>query len=76
MRKLLVAIILVFGIFFTPFHSFSQNSKSKSYKPKTVRVKSYTTKKGKHVKSHYRSKPSKRKHTYIIPIRKPEELVA
>jgi hypothetical protein len=32
--------------------------KRKSYKPKTVHVRSYTTKKGKHVRSYKRSKPS------------------
>lgn len=50
--------------------------KSKSYKPKTVRVKSYTTKKGKHVRSHYRSKPSRRKYNYLMPMVRREELAA
>jgi len=39
----------------------------KSAKAKTVKVKSYKTKKGKHVTAHYRSKPGKR-HSFILPV--------
>lgn len=44
--------------FFMLLSSDSFAQKSKSYKAKTVRVKGYTTKKGKYVKPHYRSKKS------------------
>lgn len=70
MQKIIIAILLAAGLFFTPSDVFSQ--KRKSSKPKTVHVRSYTTKKGKYVRSHYRSKPSKRRHTYIMPMAKKE----
>jgi hypothetical protein len=71
MKKLLLFLTLLGFLALTPSIGFGQkrsSSKSykKSYKPKTVRVKSYTTKKGKHVKSYRRSKPSKRRHAYIL----------
>jgi|GEM_PF-4156642 len=60
MKKVFLTLLLaVFTICFT--HSNAIAQKSKSHKPKTVKVKSYTTKKGKTVRSHYRSKPSRRK---------------
>lgn len=64
--KRIISIFLL--VFFTV--CFSNNDaiaqKSKSYKPKTVKVKSYTTKKGKTVRSYYRSKPSRRRTSRIL----------
>lgn len=49
MKKIFLLIALI-SFFLIPFanESFAQ-SKKKSYKPKTVRVRGYTTKKGKYV---------------------------
>lgn len=70
MKKFLFAFFLtVFTICFTPSITIAQ--KSKSYKPKTVRVKSYTTKKGKSVRSYYRSKPSRGKSSGIFMFKNP-----
>lgn len=61
MKKLLIFFTFLCCLIGSP-HLISAEKK-KSYKPKTVHVRSYTTKKGKHVRSHKRSKPT----TYIIP---------
>ncbi len=59
MKKILLMVI-AFAIALFTFQSTSAQSR-KGYKPKTVHVKSYRTKSGKQVRSHYRSKPSKRR---------------
>lgn len=75
MKKIIIVLLMLFAFATLSQSAFSQ--KRKSSKAKTVRVKSYTTKKGKHVKSHYRSKPSKKRRTFIItPMLKPKELAA
>lgn len=60
MNKIILTFLLTaFILCFIQLDTVAQ--KSKSYKPKTVKVRSYTTKKGKTVRSYYRSKPSRRK---------------
>ncbi len=59
MKKIIVAIIaLVFSLSISNI-AYSQ----RAHRAKTVHVKAYHTKKGKTVKSHYRSKP--RRHSFI-----------
>jgi hypothetical protein len=65
MKKLLIAF--TFLCFLLTLFQVATAQKRKTYKPKTVHVNSYNTKKGKHVRSYKRSKPSA-KHTYIIPM--------
>jgi len=61
MKKLFIVI----AVFFALALAIDGNAQ----KAKTVHVKSYTTKKGKHVDSHYRSRPTRhRKYSYINPI--------
>lgn len=59
---LLTIFTFICFLFTQPIHA----QKRKSSKAKTVRVKSYTTKKGTRVKSHYRSKPGGRRAGIII----------
>jgi hypothetical protein len=59
MRQLFIGFLLFIGAVFTGNAAFSQSRASKS-----VHVKSYTTKRGKYVRSYYRSKPSKSKKKY------------
>jgi hypothetical protein len=60
MKKALMFFCLLGIVFLLPAtQGFGQHKKS--YKPKTVKVRSYTTKKGKYVRSYYRSKPSRRR---------------
>jgi hypothetical protein len=74
MKKFLLGLTFLCCLFFISNTADAQ--KRKSSKAKTVRVKNYTTKKGKHVKSYKRSKPSKR-HTYVIPFSgRKEEMAA
>ena len=76
-KKLLPVFITVitFLLFSFPVNAQKKTYKSKSSsykpkttpaKPKTVHVRSYTTKKGKYVRSHYRSKPTRKKTSFII----------
>lgn len=77
MKKLLLLLTLMGFLAFVPSISFAQRkSGTKSSKPKAVHVKSYTTKTGKHVKSHYRSKPVKRKHAYILEAAENRRIIA
>jgi hypothetical protein len=61
MKKLLTIFAV---ILFTLTASLKVNAQ----KSRSVHVKSYTTKKGKHVNSHYRSRPSRhKKYSYARP---------
>jgi hypothetical protein len=71
MKRILFLILLLAGFILAPAVSEAQRktSSSKSYRPKTVKVRGYVTKKGKYVRPHKRSKPTRRKHSYVMPIR-------
>lgn len=76
MKKILIAVTFLCCLTAFSNHALAQKKssyKTKSAKPKTVRVKSHTTKKGKHVKSHYRSKPTRKKYSYTVPVIVPKE---
>ncbi|MFD2920387.1 hypothetical protein ACFS6H_11735 [Terrimonas rubra] len=61
-----ILLLIIFTITCFLFTHTAHAQKRKSSKAKTVRVKSYTTKKGTRVKSHYRSKPGGRRAGMII----------
>jgi hypothetical protein len=65
MKRIIPLLLLFFASIF--FFNTEVAAQKRSSKPKTVKVKSYTTKKGKHVRSHYRSKPKRKSAYYLIP---------
>ena len=72
MKRIILSLLLFMAILFAPSLCHAQ----KSYKPKTVHVRSYTTKSGKTVRSHWRSKPTRRKHSYVMPVMWRKEMAA
>lgn len=58
MRNLVIAVLAMFLLSTMPAEA-KKRSGGGTYRPKTVAVKSYTTKKGVRVESHKRSSPRK-----------------
>ncbi|MEP7376075.1 MAG: hypothetical protein ABI675_21950 [Chitinophagaceae bacterium] len=73
MKKLMIVLTCLF--LFVGLSQTAMAQKKRSYKAKTVRVKSYNTRKGKRVQSYKRSKPSRRT-TFIMPMALHKEMAA
>lgn len=59
MKRIVLLLSFLFFVLVFPRVASAQT------RAKTVHVRTYTTKKGKTVKAHYRSKPSKHKTAYL-----------
>lgn len=76
MKKLILIASLFFLFAVIPSISNAQKRVSSgAYRPKTVHVRAYTTKRGTHVRSYYRSRPSRRGHSFIFPVIRRKDFV-